>query len=100
MSRKQNCVQPIWAKTYILLYIKPSYGNTILNIGRFTDIKAPTITLNAFKDALPNCKEAHLVMIGTGDLLETCKALARAWNIQGHVTFTGGIPHEKTASLF
>ena len=80
--------------------IKPRYGNTILNIGRFTDIKAPTITLNAFKDALPNCKEAHLVMIGTGDLLETCKALARTWNIEDRVTFTGGIPHEKLLPYF
>lgn len=80
--------------------ISPSYGNIILNIGRFTDIKAPTITLNAFKDALSYCTGAHLIMVGTGELLESCKALAKAWKIEQHVTFTGGISHNELIPFF
>jgi colanic acid/amylovoran biosynthesis glycosyltransferase len=74
--------------------IRPNYGNVILNIGRFTDIKAPAITLSAFKDALQDCVGAHLIMVGTGELLEACKSLAKAWKIEEHVTYTGGIDHE------
>ncbi len=80
--------------------IEPTYGNTILNIGRFTDIKAPTITLSAFKEALPSCPGAHLLMVGTGELLEACKALAKAWQIEKHVTFTGGINHAELLPYF
>jgi glycosyltransferase involved in cell wall biosynthesis len=80
--------------------IKPIYGNIILNIGRFTDIKAPQLTLLAFKKALPQCKGAHLIMVGTGELLEACKSLAKVWQIQGHVTFTGGINHDQLMPYF
>jgi colanic acid/amylovoran biosynthesis glycosyltransferase len=80
--------------------ITPSYGNTILNIGRFTDIKAPQLTLQAFKDALPKCPDAHLIMVGTGELSEACKSLAKAWHIEDHVTFTGGINHNQLMPYF
>lgn len=80
--------------------LKPNYGNIILNIGRFTDIKAPHITLHAFKEALPHCQGAHLIMVGTGELLEACKALAKTWHIENHVTFTGGINHSDLMPYF
>jgi colanic acid/amylovoran biosynthesis glycosyltransferase len=80
--------------------LDPNYGNTILNIGRFTDIKAPHLTLQAFKMALPECEGAQLVMVGTGELLEACKALAKAWKIEQHVTFTGGIDHDQLMPYF
>ncbi len=81
-------------------HINSSYSNTILNIGRFTDIKAPNITLHAFKNALLNCPGAHLIMVGEGELLESCKALAKAWKIEDHVTFTGGIKHDELIPYF
>jgi len=80
--------------------IHSSYGDTILNIGRFTDIKAPTVLLNAFKNALPNCPNAKLIMVGQGELLETCKALVKAWKIEDCVKFTGGINHDALLPYF
>jgi colanic acid/amylovoran biosynthesis glycosyltransferase len=80
--------------------INSTYGNIILNIGRFTDIKAPQLTLQAFKDALPKCLDAHLIMVGNGELLEACKSLAKAWKIEDQVTFTGGINHEQLMPYF
>ncbi|GHB37203.1 glycosyltransferase family 4 protein [Mongoliitalea lutea] len=80
--------------------IKPAYGNIILNVGRFTDIKAPQLTLLAFKNALPQCKGAHLIMVGTGELLEACISLSKAWRIEDHVTFTGGINHDQLIPYF
>lgn len=79
----------------------PDYStNTILALGRFTDIKAPAVTLNAFRILLSNHPEARLVMVGTGELFECCKALARAWGIDAQVTFTGGMDHSKLLPLF
>jgi len=80
--------------------IQPNYDTIILNIGRFTNIKAPQLTLQAFKDALPECINAHLIMVGTGELLEACKSLAKAWKIEDQVTFTGGINHEQLMPYF
>ncbi|TPV35752.1 glycosyltransferase [Paucihalobacter ruber] len=80
--------------------VQSSYGSTILNIGRFTDIKAPQLTLQAFKDAMPKCAEARLIMVGTGELLEACKSIAKAWHIEDRVTFTGGINHNQLMPYF
>ncbi len=39
-------------------------------------------------------------MVGTGELLEACKALAKTWHIENHVTFTGGINHSDLMPYF
>ena len=58
--------------------VQPDYRPTVLALGRFTDIKAPHLTLLAFSEALRRCPDARLVMAGEGELLETCRSLARA----------------------
>lgn len=80
--------------------VKPDYRPTILALGRFTDIKANYLTLMAFKEVLDSCPEAKLVMVGDGELLESCKTLAQAWGIADSVTFTGAIPHAEILPLF
>jgi len=80
--------------------IQPAYGNVILNVGRFTDIKAPVLVLEAFRLFLKSNPEARLVMVGMGELLEAAKGLVRAWRIEENVTFTGGINHEDLTSYF
>lgn len=86
---------------------KEFYNNTpnytsdfILNIGRFTDIKAPNLLILAFKDMLLECPNAKLVMIGMAELLESCKAMVKALNIEDNVLFTGGIPHAQLMPYF
>ena len=39
-------------------------------------------------------------MAGDGELLETCKTLAKAWGISDRVEFTGAIPHSQVEKLF
>lgn len=80
--------------------VKPDYRPTILALGRFTDIKANYLTLLAFKEVLDSCPGAKLVMVGNGELLESCKTLAQAWGIAGSVTFKGAIPHAEILPLF
>ncbi len=76
------------------------YRGTILAIGRFTDIKAPYITLMAFKQLLEDCPDARLVMVGDEALLECCKTLAYVWGIGDQVSFLGAIRHEEIRPLF
>jgi colanic acid/amylovoran biosynthesis glycosyltransferase len=80
--------------------IQSDYRSTILAVGRFTDIKAPHLTLMAFKQVLKTCPEARLVMVGAGDLLECCKSLAKTLGIDGHVDFRGAIKHQEMLPLF
>ncbi|WP_309400656.1 glycosyltransferase family 4 protein [Cerasicoccus maritimus] len=80
--------------------IQPQYGPTLLSVGRFTDIKANHLVVMAFKEALKSVPNAHLLMIGDGELLETCKTLAQVWGIDDRVTFTGAIPHQEIAEHF
>jgi glycosyltransferase involved in cell wall biosynthesis len=73
--------------------VAADYSPTVLSVGRFTDIKANYLTLAAFRKALEWHPGAKLVMVGDGELLETCRTLARVWRIEQNVTFTGSIPH-------
>ena len=80
--------------------IQPDYQKTFLAIGRVTDIKAPYITLMAFKQVLETNPNAKLVMGGVGELLETCKTMTSTWGIMSSVTFAGALNHEEVRSLF
>ena len=78
----------------------PDYRQTLLAVGRFADIKAPYLTLMAFREALAQCPQAHLLMVGDGPLREMCLSLAKLWGIEAHVTFPGAMRHEQVLPLF
>jgi glycosyltransferase involved in cell wall biosynthesis len=80
--------------------LKPKYGKTILSLGRFTDIKANYLTLAAFRIVLESHPDAILEMVGTGELLETCRTLARIWGIDGSVNFRGVVNHAETMGVY
>ena len=76
------------------------YRKTFLAVGRFTDIKAPHLTIAAFKLLLEECPEARLVMVGDGPLRESCMSLARSWGIADRVSFPGALRHAAVLPLF
>lgn len=76
-----------------------TFDETIVGIGRFTDIKAPHLTLLAFQKVLKSCPNAKLVMGGHGELLEACQTLALALGITESVTLTGALKHEEVMPL-
>jgi len=80
--------------------IEPDYRPTVLSVGRFCDIKANYLVLLAFRKALHSCPDARLVMVGDGELLETCRTLAEVWNMEDRVSFPGAIPHGEVDRLF
>ena len=66
-------------------------------VGRFTEKKAPQVTLKAFAGVLKSYPEARLRMIGEGPLLEECRKLAAELKISGAVVFLGGQSHSVIA---
>lgn len=86
---------PYGARDYFF-ELQPSYEKTLLALGRFADIKAPYLTLMAFRAVLENVPEARLVMIGDGPLRETCLCLAKTWGIEAGVDFPGALTHKES----
>jgi len=66
-------------------------------IGRFVDKKAPHLTLLAFRKLLERCSSARLTMIADGPLLEPCKQVVRALNMDHAVEFLGPLEHGEVA---
>jgi colanic acid/amylovoran biosynthesis glycosyltransferase len=61
----------------------------LVGVGRFTEKKAPHLTILAFAAALRHCPDARLRLIGDGPLLDACHDLAQALRIQNAVSFLG-----------
>lgn len=80
--------------------IEPRYEPVVLSVGRFTDIKANYLVLLAFSKALENAPQGRLVMVGDGELLETCKTMAKVLGIADRVEFKGAIPHQEVVHEF
>ena len=67
----------------------PPADPIFFSVGRFTDKKAPYLTLLAFKSVLDRFPAARLILAGDGELLETTKNLASCLGISEHVGFPG-----------
>ena len=80
--------------------IRSTYEDVLLAIGRFTDIKAPHLTVLAFQKVLAVHPQATLIMGGHGELLEACQTLAIALGIEKSVQFLGALRHEQVMPLF
>ena len=90
---------PYGAREYFF-DVKPDYRPTLIAVGRFAEIKAPYLTVAAFREALKEVPDARLTMVGDGHLLECCRSLALTWNIADSIDFTGPLTHEQFLPLF
>lgn len=74
--------------------------NQLIAIGRFTDKKAPYLTIMAFNQALNQSPGSKLLMAGDGILLNSCKNLVEVLGITSNVVFLGVLkPKELRAHL-
>lgn len=74
-------------------------SNQFFFVGRFVDKKAPHLTLFAFKIVHEQFPESKLIMAGDGYLLNSCKNLAKVWNLENSVDFVGNINHDEVKQL-
>ena len=80
--------------------IEPKFKKRqLLAVGRFVNKKAPHLTLLAFQKVLLEMPDTNLVMAGDGPLLNTCKDLVNALNMQKSVSFVGKISPEQHKEL-
>ena len=60
-----------------------------LGVGRFVEKKAPYLTIAAFKEVHDSLPDARLVLVGDGPLMEVCRNLVHALNLDAAVEFAG-----------
>lgn len=78
---------------------QPDYtSKTLLAVGRFVDKKAPYLTLLAFYETLKQYPDARLRMAGDGMLLNVCKNMVTALNMEKSVDFLGVLSPDEVRS--
>ncbi len=68
-----------------------------VSIGRFTEKKAPYLTILAFERVLTEVPDALLTMIGDGALFDPCQKLIKALKLEGSVKLSGVLSPEEVA---
>lgn len=68
--------------------------NLLIAVGRFTEKKAPHLTIQAFSKIKTDFPDARLEMIGDGLLLANCKHLSKKLNLEDSIIFHGAKPHD------
>jgi colanic acid/amylovoran biosynthesis glycosyltransferase len=76
------------------------HSDQLLSVGRFVNKKAPFLTILAFKKALESCPNLKLMMVGDGYLLDICKTMSKALNLETSLTFAGAIKHDQIYDFF
>lgn len=70
-----------------------------LAVGRFTEKKAPQLTLDAFKIALEKVPDLKLTMVGDGELLADCQKWVEENGISESVHFAGVCSRDEVSRL-
>lgn len=71
----------------------------IIGIGRFVEMKAPHLTLQAFAEIAGRFPQAHLDLVGDGVLMPRVQALVAEKGLQDRVTLHGYQSHAACAAL-
>jgi glycosyltransferase involved in cell wall biosynthesis len=91
----QKIVLNTYGPSYAFFDLKPNYhSKSFFAVGRFTEKKAPHLTILAFKKVVEKFPEAELIFAGDGLLLPICRDLCYQLKIP-NVTFTGPINPEE-----
>ncbi len=68
-------------------------------VGRFVEKKSPTDIIEAFSIVLEKLPYARLLMVGEGELKQTCVALAATLGIKDKIDFTGILERKSIAKM-
>jgi len=100
MSGRPDAIR-VWSHGVDLDRFQPqSHENEtpeIVMVGRFTEKKGHVYAIRALANVLDAGQDAHLTMIGSGELEPRCRRLVRELALEEHVTFTGVLTPEEVA---
>ncbi len=68
---------------------------SVLGIGRFVEKKHPLLTIRAFAEASRDHPQAHLTLIGDGELYGPAQALVAELGLGDKVSLPGALPHDE-----
>lgn len=71
----------------------------VVAVGRFVAKKAPDVTIRAFAQVARERPHLRLEMVGEGELLDSCRALAEQLGVSARVFFRGQCSHEVVGEL-
>ncbi len=71
----------------------------IISVARMADVKAPHLTILAYRKYLSKGGKGRLHMVGDGPLLPSCEAMAKGLGLGDKITFHGGLRHEKALEM-
>ncbi len=72
----------------------------ILSVGRMVHKKGFEFLVRAMPQILQRAPNAHLALVGYGDLHDALKAQAHSLGLNGHVTFAGRVPRQEIPAYF
>ena len=72
---------------------------TILSVGRFDETKGQHLSILAFNKVFKKNNQTRMVMVGDGHLLESCKILVKAFNLEDQISFKGSLAQQEIAYL-
>ena len=78
---------------------RPASNKQVLAVGRFVEKKAPYLTILAFVKVLKRLPEAKLVMVGAGELHDTCCQLIKSLHMEHAVDLKGAMNHDQVVSV-
>ena len=67
----------------------------LLYVGRFIDCKGPDLTIRAFEAIANDIPQAHLHMIGEGELWQTCREMADRSPVGDRIHLWGALPYDE-----
>ncbi|MCT7980526.1 glycosyltransferase [Laspinema olomoucense] len=83
-------VNPYGVNTSLFCDANPATSPPLfLAVSRLVDLKAPPLSILAFKKVIERHPDARLIVVGTGPLLETCKQITRALKLYNYIDFVG-----------
>lgn len=93
--REKVVYNPCGVDTAFFQGADPRSGPPVfIGVGRFTAIKGPHLTILAFRTVFEACPDARLVLIGDGELMDVCRQLVKALDLESAVDLVGVRTHE------
>lgn len=98
---EEKLVMAVYGPDNIFFNIQPHYKQQqFIAVGRFVEKKGHALTIAAFREVVNVYPAAKLIMVGDGELLESCKNAALDLGLESSIEFAGVKSREELLLLF